>query len=211
MFGLPEDLSSWSFLDCAAGASSFVSEARRADAEAMALDPMYALPVEQIVDRGARGLFATNTNVRRESERYNWCAETFPNADAHLLERSQALGRFIADIASPGSHERYLAGSLEAIPLEDGAVDYVMCSHFLFLHAAHFNEDFHIRCVREMIRVSRRKVLIFPLVGFEATADRHLAAVQADLSTQNLTVALAKRGPNFFRAADVLLDIEVSA
>jgi hypothetical protein len=39
-----------------------------------------------------------------------------------------------------------------------------LCSHLLFTWADHFGRDWHLNALRELIRVSRVEVRVFPLV-----------------------------------------------
>jgi ubiquinone/menaquinone biosynthesis C-methylase UbiE len=77
--------------------------------------------------------------------------------------RIEAADRFLQDVSI--APERYVAGSLPELPFEDERFDVVLCSHLLFTWADKYDRDWHLAALRELVRVSRREVRIFPLVN----------------------------------------------
>ena len=76
--------------------------------------------------------------------------------------RTEAAEAFLADLVeSPG---RYVAASLPDLPFENGQFEMVLCSHLLFTWADKFGLDWHLEALRELVRVSRGEVRVFPLV-----------------------------------------------
>jgi SAM-dependent methyltransferase len=68
-----------------------------------------------------------------------------------------------------------VAACLPHLPLADGSVDLVLCSHLLFTWADRLDQEWHRTAIMEMSRVSRREVRIFPLVRMGDRADRRQA------------------------------------
>lgn len=160
MFSLrPTDLAG-RVLDCPAGASSFIAHAARIGALATAVDPVYAIaPLElrQFVlgeqDRGSAHTVAG-------SDRYVW--DFYGDRDGHREMRRASAVMFAEDIAA--HPERYVVGSLPALPFDDGQFDLVLSSHFLFTYADRLDSEFHQRALVELLRVCRGEVRVFPLL-----------------------------------------------
>jgi ubiquinone/menaquinone biosynthesis C-methylase UbiE len=54
--------------------------------------------------------------------------------------------------------------SLPRLPFPDGRFDLVLSSHFLFTYADRLDLEFHRAALRELHRVARREVRVFPLL-----------------------------------------------
>ena len=70
---------------------------------------------------------------------------------------------FLDDYDAGEAAGRYVEASLPSLLFNDGAFDLALCSHFLFLYSAQFDEAFHRASIRELCRVAR-EVRIFPLL-----------------------------------------------
>jgi len=149
-----------SVLDCCAGGASFTAEAAERGVDAVAVDPAYDLPPAELVDTVRRSLPATAGIVDEHAANFVWTWYGDPGRKDEL--RIQAADRFLQDVAV--APERYVAGSLPELPFEDGRFDLVLCSHLLFTWADKYDRDWHLAALRELIRVSRSEVRIFPLV-----------------------------------------------
>lgn len=57
---------------------------------------------------------------------------------------------------------------LPVLPFEQDSFDLVLCSHFLFLYEEQFDYAFHLKAVRELLRVAKPggEVKIYPLLSF---------------------------------------------
>jgi ubiquinone/menaquinone biosynthesis C-methylase UbiE len=150
-----------SVLDCCAGGSSFTAEAAARGVDAVAVDAAYALPTEELVDNVRRSLPQGAAIVDQYAASFVWNWYGDPQRKDEL--RIEAADRFLQDVmAAP---ERYVPGSLPELPFEDGRFELVLCSHLLFTWAEKYDRDWHLAALRELIRVSRNEVRIFPLVN----------------------------------------------
>lgn len=150
-----------SVLDCCAGGSSFTAEAAERGVDAVAVDPAYELPTDELVDTVRRSLWQGSAIVDQYAASFVWTWYGDPQRKDEL--RIEAADRFLQDVmAAP---ERYVPGSLPELPFEDGQFDLVLCSHLLFTWVDKFDRDWHLAALRELIRVSRNEVRIFPLVN----------------------------------------------
>jgi SAM-dependent methyltransferase len=150
-----------SVLDCCAGGASFTAEAAERGVDAVAVDPAYELPTAELVDTVRRSLPAGAAIVDEYAASFVWTWYGDPQHRDEL--RIEAADRFLQDVSI--APERYVAGSLPELPFEDERFDVVLCSHLLFTWADKYDRDWHLAALRELVRVSRREVRIFPLVN----------------------------------------------
>jgi hypothetical protein len=170
MFGLDAADLRQSILDCPGGAASFCAEARDRGLDVTAVDPVYAADVDWLsghaVDEAIRGNRHTATSLHA----YVWTF--FADINDHRERRVRAAAAFGRHLRSAPSS--YLAGALPRLPFRDGAFDLVLSSHLLFLYADRLDEQFHHDAVRDLLRVARREVRIFPVTSDQGVATEQL-------------------------------------
>ncbi|MFC0627018.1 class I SAM-dependent methyltransferase [Kribbella deserti] len=149
-----------SVLDCCAGGSGFTAEAARRGVDAVAADPAYGLPVAELAEAVRRGTTAGGSIVGQNADHFVWDWYGSPAARDDI--RAEAAKAFLADREL--APERYVAASLPELPFPDGRFELVLCSHLLFTWADVFGLDWHLRALREMVRVCDGEVRVFPLV-----------------------------------------------
>ena len=208
MFGLTDDDLRGSPLDCPGGAASFTATACARGCDARAVDPVYALPAAAFAGRLQRELERGAAWTQANADRYEWGFYGTPADHARLRAESARL--FLADSAA--HPERYLPGSLPALPLPDGTADLVLSSHLLFTYADRLDADFHRDALLDMARVSRREVRVYPLVD---QAGRALPAlldrVLRDLAAAGAAADLVDVDFEFQRGATQLLRLRTGA
>lgn len=163
-------------LDCPGGPGSLSAVLRAEGVDVSAVDPLYALPEEELRARaladleGAMSQLTGNPAIRPD----------FDLAACHQ-EHLEALESFLLDRrAHP---DRYIAASLPELPFADQSFDLVVSGHLLFCYAprrdgglmagAGFDLDWHRRCLQELLRVSRHAVRLYPAHTIERVARRH--------------------------------------
>ena len=202
MFELkPEDLTQ-RILDCGAGAASFTAAQRALSRPTFATDPIYAMPFTELMGIVRDGVEETRQNIRREPNRYDWSGN-FRSPAEHGDERAASAETFLADYRSGPS--AYLASSVYELPFRDRTVDLVLSSHLLFTHASDVSPTMHIQAVSEMLRITRREVRIFPLVGFQADATDALEAVLKFALDMGTEVVQRPASYRFMAGADQML------
>lgn len=149
-----------SVLDCCAGGAGFTAEASARGVDAVAVDPAYELPAAELVDVVRRSLPAGAAIVDEHAGSFVWTWYGSPDRKDEL--RLEAADRFLSDVAV--APERYVPGSLPELPFGDQRFDLVLSSHLLFTWADKYDRDWHLASLRELVRVSRHEVRIFPLV-----------------------------------------------
>lgn len=160
MFALTGRDLAGAILDCPGGGSGFAAGAGALGAAVTAVDPVYALAAERL---GALVLGETergSAHTGSAADRYVW--DYFGDLDGHRAVRAASAAAFAADlVANP---HRYRAGSLPALPFADRSFDLVLSSHLLFTYADRLDAAFHVAALRELLRVCRGEVRVFPLL-----------------------------------------------
>lgn len=149
-----------SVLDCCAGGAGFTAEAAARGVDAVAVDPAYELPAAELVDTVRRSLPAGSGIVDHHAASFVWHWYGSPERRDEL--RIDAADRFLTHVAE--DPDRYVPGSLPELPFPDQRFDLVLSSHLLFTWADKYDEAWHLAALRELIRVSRAEVRLFPLV-----------------------------------------------
>ncbi|MFB9280158.1 class I SAM-dependent methyltransferase [Cohnella cellulosilytica] len=167
MFGLKTADLQGPVLDVAGGASSFTAQLHARGIKALAADPFYEGNVEEIVTTGYREIEIASAKIASLAASYDWSYYGSPERQREIRERSMAL--FAEDFRKEDSRTRYFAAALPDLPFADNTFELVLCSHFLFLYADAFGEEFHTAAVRELLRVLRPggELRIYPLVSLK--------------------------------------------
>ena len=161
MFALTNDDLERRILDCPGGAASVVTDAAQFGQHVVAVDPVYAAGRTWLAGHAVEEAIRGNVHTAAAYESYVW--SFFTDAADHRRKRVAAAERFGADLmANP---QRYVAGALPDLPFRDGAFDLVLSSHLLFMYADRLDEEFHVHALREMVRVARGEVRVFPLLA----------------------------------------------
>ncbi|HEX6447281.1 MAG TPA: methyltransferase [Streptosporangiales bacterium] len=160
MFALTDHDLAGSVLDCPGGGSGFTARANEAGASAIAVDPVYARPhgvvAELVVAETARGRAHTGAGA----DRYVW--DYFGDLDGYSRVRRASAEAFARDLVRHPA--RYLPAALPRLPFRGRAFDLVLSSHFLFTYADRLDLAFHRAALRELCRVARGQVRVFPLL-----------------------------------------------
>lgn len=158
MFDLGSDDLSGRVLDCSAGVAGFVVEAnRRPGCRAVAVDPVYSLPRDELAQLGNADLQRGSAIAGEFTDRFTFAWYGAPERRTAL--RTHALADFLLDLVMHPN--RYVAGQLPHLPFRDGSFDLALCSHLLFTWADQLGLAWHVAALREMVRVATQ-VRIFP-------------------------------------------------
>lgn len=188
-------------LDCPAGASSFAAEARRLGADVTSADILFDLPVEQLLTKGKADLEHVMERAARVPELYNW--DRYEGPEGLRLARIRALSAFFEDYSA--TPDRYRRAELPQLPFDDGQFSIVLSGHFLFTYGDRLDFDFHVACLRELLRVSSREVRVFPLVGPDAQPYPRLDEILSVLDSAGVGVEVRQVPFEFQRGADKML------
>lgn len=197
MYGLGgEGLRGRKILDCPGGPGSLAAELAALGVEVVACDPAYSMDDGTIAARSREDLARTMAAIR---ERPGHFAYDFASYEA---ERRAALERFLADLGPGRAAGRYVAAGLPALPFPDRSFDLVLSGHLLFTYAptgtgglsshGEFDPAFHEASLRELLRVARSEVRVFPVNRILAPRREHewLAPIRASLAATGVRSAV---------------------
>ena len=205
MFALTDADLAGRVLDCPGGGASFTATACARGVDALAVDPVYATPAEQLVASLERERERGSAWMRERSEHYVW--DFFADPADHARVRAESARTFAADLrAHP---ERYVAAALPHLPLADASVDLVLSSYLLFTYADRLDRSFHLAALVEMARVARGQVRVYPLVDQTGAAlDDLVAGLITDLAGVGLHASVHEVGYEVQRGARHVLVVD---
>ncbi|UVI31925.1 class I SAM-dependent methyltransferase [Paenibacillus spongiae] len=180
MFDLrEEEVAQGETLDIAGGGSSFTAEARTRGYAAYAVDPRYKGSFEGWVAEAEAEIETSTAKLAGLAEHYDWTY--YGDLERHRAGRVASLQQFASHAQDASGREFYIPGSLPSLPFDDRRFDLVLCSHFLFLYADQFDKQFHLDAVLEMMRVSRKAVLIYPLISLRLDPYPHMEHIMDEI------------------------------
>jgi hypothetical protein len=198
MFALTGSDLSASVLDCPGGGSSFTAQANQAGASAIAADPVYARSGDSLAALVMAETQRGRAHTAAGSGRYVW--DFYGDLDGHERVRRLSAEAFSRDlIAHPA---RYVPASLPRLPFPGSRFDLVLSSHFLFTYADRLDLEFHRAALRELHRVTRREVRVFPLLQ---QGGRPVPALSQLLATLSIPHRIQQVGYEFQRGGNEML------
>ena len=181
MFALePPALAARRILDVAAGPASFTAEAGARGLTAVAIDPMYGLPVAALATHIEIDYARVLAEQRRKASllRFGY----FSSLEEAERSRRTAAARFLGDYEAGFVHGRYRGGALPRLPLADRSFDLVLCAHLLFTYARLFDYAWHRQACLELARVAAQEVRLHPVSGMDGKPYPELARLREDLA-----------------------------
>jgi SAM-dependent methyltransferase len=172
--GSPEEIGR--VLDVAAGVSSFCAESVRLGADVTAVDPIYAMDPAVLRHRCERDLAEVVQSIAGLPV-YRWDFYGDPAGMARYRERAYRMFLEDFDTAPLG---RYVTAALPELPFPSGCFDLTLVSYFLLVYQEHFSYEFHGAALRELMRVTRGELRLYPAVTFAGERSRYLERWQAD-------------------------------
>lgn len=207
IFGLDENiLREGPVLDCAAGAASFSAEARQLGIDATACDIVYGLPFERLLQKSEDDLAHVFEKVKEVSHLYTW--KYYKNMADVVRHRKKALELFTGDFPKGYQDGRYVSCVLPKIPFPDGAFNLVLSGHFLFLYGDRLDLEFHKACLRELVRVTKGEVRIFPLLGLDAKPYPYMDDILSFLDTMEVKAGIEEVPFEFLFGATQMMRIK---
>ncbi|MDX2270734.1 MAG: class I SAM-dependent methyltransferase [Cyanobacteriota bacterium] len=202
MFNLTAQDQQKTILSVADGPASFNADMTQQGWSVISMDPLYALDSADIWQRFMECLDPIIEQVNNTPDDWVW---SYHQSPAHLKQnRIQVMQRFLADYAGGKQTGRYQVGSLPHLAYPDQAFDLVLCSHFLFLYSAHFDVNFHLKSIQEMVRVGR-EVRIFPLLTLDLQLSPHLKPIQQELAISGIPSSLVSVSYELQKGANQML------
>jgi SAM-dependent methyltransferase len=198
MFLLTDDeLRAGPILDCPAGASPFGALVRALGGQAVSVDPAYG-EAEALVDRVAVDIVRIADWQRANPAGFNWSYLGSPEGLARTW--TSALEVFAADFAPDGS--RYVAAALPHLPFPDDHFALALSGFLLFVYPELFGEDELVAALRELARVTRGEVRVYPLTTSAGEPYAELPAVRARLAAHGVDTEIRSTGCTYATTPD---------
>ncbi|HEY3756194.1 MAG TPA: class I SAM-dependent methyltransferase [Opitutaceae bacterium] len=192
-------------LDVAAGPASFTAEACAAGIEVTAVDPLYGLPHDALAGHVQADYARMIAALRARPSLLRF--KYFPSIDAAEGSRRAAAARFLADYEGGFVHGRYVGGALPRLPFADRSFDLVLCAHLLFVYAARFDYDWHVRACRELARVAEGEARIHPICGLDGRPYAELDRLQGELDAAGIRSEIVPIDYEFFAGSGSYLSL----
>lgn len=187
MFDLSEtDLQS-RILGVGDGPASFNAEATAQGATVISVDPIYEFSGAEILLRFNQVVDDIIDQVRATPDDWVWTYHKSP--DDLKANRIRAIETFLRDYDQGKQQHRYRVGALPSLEFGDRTFDISLCSHFLFLYSDHYDLQFHIDSIQDMLRISP-DIRIFPLLTLMLKCSPHLDPVIQHFSQKGYQVTL---------------------
>ena len=204
MFGLTPDDLKGRILGCGDGPASFNAEMTELGHSVVSVDPIYAYSADEISARFEATAPTVIAQVRATPD--NWVWRYHRNPDELLFNRRKALARFLADYEDGRMQGRYQVAALPEFAFPDKHFALALCSHLLFLYSEQLSEEFHIRSVNELCRVTD-EVRIFPLLSLAVRPSPYVEKVRASLERSGWKSEIRKVNYELQRGGNEMLRI----
>jgi hypothetical protein len=203
LFALTDDDLSRSILGCADGPAAFNAEATKRGVRVVSCDPLYRFSRQEIDARISATCDTVLEQTRRNAGQFVW-GQGIGSIEELGEVRMRAMRTFLDDYDAGKAAGRYVDAALPRLPFADDAFDLALCSHFLFLYSAQFDEAFHRASIRELSRVAR-EVRIFPLLALAGTKSPHVDACVAETGAAGGQAGVERVDYEFQRGGNEML------
>ncbi len=166
MFSLSQSDLEGNILGCGDGPASFNVEMYLQGNSVISIDPIYRFSSLQVQERLEESFAVVMEHLYANSDIFVWQMYESPEHVGDL--RRQAMLQFLSDFELGKEQRRYRPYELPILPFEDHQFDLALSSHLLFLYADQLSIKFHLKAIREMLRVAK-EVRIFPLLTKDGT------------------------------------------
>ncbi|MBS4218788.1 SAM-dependent methyltransferase [Bacillus sp. FJAT-49711] len=174
MFSLSvESLKGKRILDCPAGACSFTAVGNKLGLDISACDIAYYHSSDDLKSKGLKDIEHAMEHIEKAKGNYIW--DVFKDVEDLRKHRLNALEHCTKDMEE--ASERYVAVTLPSLPFKDEEFNLLLSAHFLFMYADRLDYEFHIETLKELLRVTKEEIRIFPLVDLEGKRYEHLDKV----------------------------------
>ncbi|QTL97887.1 hypothetical protein GM661_07785 [Iocasia frigidifontis] len=178
MFALEElNLAKEKILDVASGVSSFGATAREDGYDVISSDRIYQFSADEIEDKCSNDLVEVMDKLKGIKELYKW--KFFKNIDHLEKHREKAYKTFIKDFSqTKGVNYKFV--EYPGSNFRDKEFSISLVSHFLFMYDEHLDYDFHKRTLKELIRITKKEIRIFPLVNLKSEKSDFVQRIMED-------------------------------
>lgn len=201
-----EDLKGKKVLDCPSGACSFTAVGQSRGLNITASDIAYDHSVENLEAKGQEDIQHAMAHMEKAKSNYVW--DYFKGINQLKEHREKALLDCTQDMKK--NSERYIPVNLPSLSFNDNEFDILLSAHFLFTYADRLDLQFHIDTLKELLRVTKEEVRIFPLVDLEGNRYEYLERVIQYLKDNGYSVKEVRVPYEFQKGANSMLKVNKS-
>lgn len=199
-----DELAGKRILDCPSGACSFTAIANQNGLDATAADIAYYFSINELESKGIQDLEHAMEHMEKAQSNYLW--DYFKSVDDLKKNRMQALTDCMKGMKQ--SPERYVPAILPELPFSDNEFDVTLSAHFLFMYADRLDYDFHLQTLKELMRVTRNEIRIFPMVDLSSKRYEFLDELFEFIEGQGWTAEEIEVHYNFQKNANSMLKMK---
>ncbi|MDM5187946.1 methyltransferase domain-containing protein [Bacillus sp. DX4.1] len=199
-----EEIKQNKILDCPSGACSFTAVSNQQGGDVTACDIVYQIPIGELYNKGLQDVIHTMEHIEVAKDNYIWSYfSSVEDLQKHRLEALETCSRDIKENPS-----RYVYATLPELPFEDEEFDILLSAHFLFMYSDRFDYAFHVNTVKELLRVVKKEVRIFPCIDLKGDRYEFLDALIEDLQNKGYEVAEVEVPYEFQKGGNTMLQIK---
>lgn len=169
-----------------------------------ACDIAYHYSEEDLKNKGHHDIKHTMEQMEKSQSNFVW--NFFKNIEGLRKHRETALIDCTSDMKD--SSERYVPATLPTLPFKDEEFDLLLSAHFLFMYGDRLDYEFHIKTIKELLRVTKEEVRIFPLVDLTGKRYEYLDTIINYLNNQSCHVEEVQVPYEFQKNANSMLKIK---
>ncbi|MFG3041937.1 hypothetical protein ACGFYZ_34065 [Streptomyces sp. NPDC048330] len=184
----PDELTTGPVLDCPGGAGDFGATVRDLGGRAVSVDPCYVDSPEELATRVGAELDRVQAWTSSQPSRFPLDARgVWEQVPVWRSTAARFLDDYAADRGNATGH--YVGAALPHLPFPDGTFTLALSGFLLFTYPDHFDEDFHLRAITELLRVAA-EVRLHPLNDSAGNRYPHLDRLLDDLRARGVTCRL---------------------
>ncbi|HPB68034.1 MAG TPA: SAM-dependent methyltransferase [Candidatus Omnitrophota bacterium] len=185
MFDLRENELTLRILGCGDGPASFNWECNQKGGRVISVDPLYNLTRQEIQSRIQETYKDVMAQTERDKDKFKW--DSIKSVAALGEVRMKAMSAFLDSYEEGKIKGRYIPAALPDLPFPNDAFDLSLCSHFLFLYTEQLSYEFHVKAIKEMLRVSR-EARFFPLLDLNAGRSPYISKILLEFQAECLEI-----------------------
>lgn len=185
MFDLTERELKLKILGCGDGPASFNVTCNRMGGNVTSVDPIYHFSRNDIKKRIDETYTDVINQTRENRHRFIW--NRIKTVEDLGRIRMKAMETFLETYEEGRKKKQYISGMLPNLPFSDNDFDLTLCSHFLFLYTDNLSFAFHVKSIKEMLRVSK-ETRIFPILDANANKSAYLPRILDVFSDKHVEI-----------------------
>ncbi len=185
MFDLKEDELKLKILGCGDGPASFNCECNKKGGNVTSIDPIYNLTKQEIQNRIDETYKDVVAQTGKNKEKFKWDIIKSVNELGEI--RMKAMKSFLESYDEGKISKKYIPAALPNLPFSNDEFDISLSSHFLFLYTDKLTYEFHVKAIKEMLRVSK-EVRIFPLLDVNAKKSPYVQKIILEFKTNKIKI-----------------------